>query len=47
MSKSLVRSINMISVAPSAKGAEARASAQAKASKRELCSALSTKQKED
>ena len=42
MSKSLVRPIVMTSVAPSAKGAAARATAQAKQSKRELCSQLST-----
>jgi hypothetical protein len=47
MSKSLVRGIVMTSVAPSAKAASARATAQAKASKRELCAQLSTKQKED
>ena len=46
MSKSLVRPINMTSVAPSAKVAAARATTQAKQSKRELCSQLSTKEKD-
>ena len=47
MAKSLVRPINMTSVMPSAKAASARATAQAKASKRELCSQLSTAIKKD
>jgi hypothetical protein len=43
----MVRGIVMTSVMPSAKAAEAKATAQAKASKRELCAQLSSKQKED
>ena len=46
MAKSLVRETVMTGVAPSAKAAAARATAEAKASKQKLCAALSTKEKD-
>ena len=45
MAKSLVRGIVMTSVAPSAKAASARATAEAKRSAKILCSKLSTSTK--
>ena len=47
MGKSMVRSIKMTSVAPSAKSASARATAEAKKSARILCAHLSTATKKD